>query len=59
VITGGLFGPEAGVIGVVATLMGIGSIVAWVKWRGHDIRFDRSIIVPELRQSRSESAEEP
>jgi hypothetical protein len=35
--TGGAFGPEAGLISVIAILIGCGFIMAWVRWR--DDRF--------------------
>ncbi|MBZ5640805.1 MAG: CPBP family intramembrane metalloprotease [Acidobacteriia bacterium] len=32
-LTGGAFGPEAGLAGIVASLAGIGALVAWRRWR--------------------------
>lgn len=48
-ITGGGFGPEAGLIGIVATGIGLGLTVLWVKWHEGDVQFDLSITSPELR----------
>ncbi|WP_246308130.1 CPBP family intramembrane glutamic endopeptidase [Halorarum salinum] len=33
-VTGGEFGPEAGLLGVLALCVGIGATVWWVRWRG-------------------------
>jgi membrane protease YdiL (CAAX protease family) len=49
VITGGGFGPEAGLIGISATGVGLGLTVLWVKWREGAIQFDLSLTSPELR----------
>jgi hypothetical protein len=57
-VTGGAFGPEAGVVGVCATLIGVGFTVAWVRWRRSEVRFDRSVVVPELRRSRPDVTED-
>jgi uncharacterized protein len=31
--TGGVFGPEAGLLGILASLLGIGLVVLWVRWQ--------------------------
>jgi len=47
--TGGGFGPEAGLLGVIATVVGIGLILVWIRWREGQIRLDPSVVTPELR----------
>jgi hypothetical protein len=32
-ITGGAFGPEAGLVGIAASLTGIGVLLIWARWR--------------------------
>jgi membrane protease YdiL (CAAX protease family) len=49
VITGGGFGPEAGLLGIVATGIGLGLIVLWITWREGSVQLDLSIACPELR----------
>ena len=49
VITGGGFGPEAGLLGIAATGIGLGLIVLWVAWREGSVQFDLSITSPEFR----------
>lgn len=51
VFTGGRFGPEAGVLGTIATLTGIGLILGWVRWREGHIRIDPSVVTPDLRSA--------
>jgi membrane protease YdiL (CAAX protease family) len=52
VITGGAFGPEAGVVGIVAMLVGVGLIFAWVR-----ITRGRVEVVPALARWRPELGE--
>ncbi|QIB76834.1 CPBP family intramembrane metalloprotease [Haloferax volcanii] len=49
VITGGAFGPEAGLLGVGAIVLGAVCIAAYVRVRRGDLGFDPSVTVPELR----------
>ncbi len=44
--TGGAFGPEAGMIGNVAILIGAALILAWVKWRYGRVQLQASIPLP-------------
>jgi hypothetical protein len=43
VLTGGSFGPEAGVIGLVAAGLGLGLVALWVRWREGDLRVASAI----------------
>ena len=44
--TGGAFGPEAGLVGIIAVLAGMALILAWVKWRRGKIQLQESIPLP-------------
>lgn len=48
-LTGGAFGPEAGLVGIGASVFGLGLTILWVRWRTGTLRFDRSLTEPELR----------
>jgi hypothetical protein len=52
VLTGGAFGPEAGLVGLGAMVVGTAVIAAWVRWRTGDLRIDPAVTTPELRPAR-------
>lgn len=47
--TGGSFGPEAGLVGVAAVLLGCACIVAWVRFRRGEVRIHPGVAAPDLR----------
>lgn len=49
VVTGGSFGPEAGLLGFGAMVAGCLLTVAWVQWRYENVGIDKRVAVPELR----------
>lgn len=49
VITGGEFGPEAGLLGLGAMIVGSLSTVAWIRYRYGGITLDDGVARPELR----------
>lgn len=49
-VTGGAFGPEAGLIGVAAMLVGIVATAGWVRARGGDLAVADGFTRPELRK---------
>jgi uncharacterized membrane protein YraQ (UPF0718 family) len=53
-LTGGAFGPEAGVIGLVAMVIGAGLIAAWVRLSRGELRLQSSLthVDPALRADR-------
>ncbi|ESP87902.1 CPBP family intramembrane glutamic endopeptidase [Candidatus Halobonum tyrrellensis] len=56
-VTGGAFGPEAGLLGVAALVVGTAATVAWDRRTG-DGRLDPRVLVPDLRWRAGESADE-
>jgi hypothetical protein len=49
IVTGGPFGPEAGLLGVSAILVGTAATAAYVGWRYGDVRVSEAVTVPDLR----------
>ncbi|AXG05244.1 CPBP family intramembrane metalloprotease [Haloplanus rubicundus] len=49
VVTGGAFGPEAGLLGLGAMIVGTVAIAVWVRWRTGELRIDPAVTTPELR----------
>ena len=52
-VTGGAFGPEAGLLGATASLVGIGLVLLWVHSRRGRLRVHPHITTPELRPDSS------
>ncbi len=48
-LTGGAFGPEAGVIGLIAMLVGAGLIAAWVQVTRRELRLQPGLARPDAR----------
>ena len=53
--TGGAFGPEAGLIGLVTITVGILCILAWVRWRRGGLSIHGALAKPTLRNPASPS----
>ncbi|MDS0295896.1 CPBP family intramembrane glutamic endopeptidase [Halogeometricum luteum] len=49
VFTGGAFGPEAGLLGMSAVVVGTVAVVAYVRWRYGEARLAPGLFVPDLR----------
>lgn len=57
--TGGDFGPEAGLLGAAAVVVGTAAILVWVRWQGDELEVHERLTTPDLRMSgRSEKEEE-
>lgn len=50
-VTGGSFGPEAGLLGIAASLLGTGLVLLWVRGRRGRLRVHPSLVTPERRPS--------
>mgnify|MGYP003852329625 CR=1 FL=1 len=50
-LTGGDFGPEAGLLGVGAMVVGTAVIALWARWRTGALRIDPSVTIPDLRET--------
>ncbi|WP_299331024.1 CPBP family intramembrane glutamic endopeptidase [Haloplanus sp.] len=57
-VTGGAFGPEAGLLGVGAMLLGTGAIVAWVRWRTGRVALAPAVVRPDLRDPKNEDGDD-
>jgi len=57
-LTGGAFGPEAGLVGVLAAIAGIGLVVAWVHQTAGEVHIDPQVTTPALRTA-SDSGAQP
>jgi membrane protease YdiL (CAAX protease family) len=49
VVTGGAFGPEAGLVGLLAIVVGSVAIAAWVRWRTGALAVAPGLTTPDLR----------
>lgn len=47
-LTGGSFGPEAGLLGLAAVVVGCGATVGWVRWRTGSVGIHPRVTAPEL-----------
>jgi hypothetical protein len=47
--TGGAFGPEAGLLGLGAMILGVLLTILWVRWRYHQVALDLSLAEPPKR----------
>jgi hypothetical protein len=56
VVTGGAFGPEAGLLGLGAMVVGTVAIAVWVRWRTGGLRIDPAVTTPELRDDSDDAA---
>lgn len=57
-VTGGGFGPEAGVLGLAAIVVGSGAVVGWVQWRSGTVEIHPRVTTPELVNDVAEDEEQ-
>ena len=50
-VTGGGFGPEAGLLGFLAVVVGIAATVLWVRRREETVKLHESIVEPDLQHA--------
>jgi membrane protease YdiL (CAAX protease family) len=48
-LTGGGFGPEAGLVSLPVLAVGVVALLGWVRWRDGDVSLRESVAVPDLR----------
>lgn len=58
-VTGGPFGPEAGLLGVGGVVAGTALTAAWVRWRTDRLAVVPTLTVPDLRWRRGEATAGP
>ncbi len=54
-MTGGDFGPEAGLLGAVAVVVGTAAILGWVRWQGDELVTHERVTTPDLRDTDSDA----
>jgi membrane protease YdiL (CAAX protease family) len=54
-VTGGAFGPEAGLVSLVPLAVGTAALLGWARWREGPVRIHESVAVPELRETDSDA----
>jgi membrane protease YdiL (CAAX protease family) len=57
-LTGGEFGPEAGLLGVGAMALGTAAIALWARWRTGTLAIAASVTTPDLRSTRADDEDE-
>ncbi|PSP53663.1 hypothetical protein BRC74_03370 [Halobacteriales archaeon QH_7_68_42] len=48
-VTGGAFGPEGGLLALVALAAACVALAAWVRWREGELSVREGVAVPDLR----------
>jgi len=50
-VTGGAFGPEAGLVSLAPLAVGTATLLGWAYWREGEVRVHESVAVPDLHRS--------